>query len=327
MANQEELQSNLRRVMENVEKVIIGKSDAVYLSLVGLLSRGHVLLEDVPGVGKTMLIKALAKSIGAEYKRIQFTPDLLPSDITGVSIYNQKTEDFEYRPGPVMTNILLADEINRTSPKTQAALLEAMEEYMVTVDGVSYPLPKSFFVMATENPIEYEGTFPLPEAQLDRFILKIKIGYPEKKHEVKMLNNIQEQHPIDTLKEVISLNQLVELQDNVKKVYVDESIKNYIVSITEATRNHKNVYLGASPRGSIALMRTSQALAFIKGRSFVVPDDVKYLAYPVLNHRILLNSDARLHGFTVDELMKEILKTIEIPVVSNELKNRKSLYE
>lgn len=325
MVNNEEMTNNIRKVIENVEKVIVGKTDVVYLSLVALLSRGHLLLEDVPGVGKTMLIKSLAKSIGGAYKRIQFTPDLLPSDITGVSIYNQKTEDFEYRPGPVMTNILLADEINRTSPKSQAALLEAMEEQMVTVDGVSYSLPKPFFVMATQNPIEYEGTFPLPESQLDRFILKISMGYPNQSDEIKILDRFQEKSPLEDINEVISIERLFELQEAVKGVYVEETLKEYIVKIIDATRRDRNVYLGASPRASIALLKASKSLAFIRGRSFVVPEDIKYLVHSVLGHRIILNSDARLQGYTVDRLLNDILKKVAVPPIMN--KTRKNSYE
>lgn len=325
MVNNEEMTKDIRKVIENVEKVIVGKTDVVYLSLVALLSSGHLLLEDVPGVGKTMLIKSLAKSIGGTYKRIQFTPDLLPSDITGVSIYNQNTEDFEYRPGPVMTNILLADEINRTSPKSQAALLEAMEEQMVTVDGVSYPLPKPFFVMATQNPIEYEGTFPLPESQLDRFILKISMGYPNQTDEVRILDRFQEKSPLEDLNEVISIKQLIKLQEYVKGVYVEETLKEYIVDIVDATRRDRNVYLGASPRASIALLKTSKSLAFIRGRSFVVPEDIKYLVHSVLGHRIILNSDARIQGYTVEQLLNDILRKVAVPPVIN--KTWKNSYE
>ncbi len=314
----------VKKIIENVEKVIVGKSDAIYLSLVALLSNGHILLEDVPGVGKTMLIRAIAKTIGGIYKRIQFTPDLLPSDVTGVSIYNQKTQEFEYRPGPIMANIVLADEINRTSPKTQSALLEAMEEYMVTIDGVSHTLPNPFFVMATQNPIEYEGTYPLPEAQLDRFMLKFNMGYPNIDEEIKILGNIQFTHPIDELTEVITLDELIKLQKKVKEIYVEESLKKYIAEIVGATRHHEGVYLGASPRASIALLRASQAFAFIRGRSFVVPDDIKYLIHPVLNHRILLKSDARLHGFTIENLLKEIVKKVSIPPVSSKKRDREA---
>lgn len=314
----------IKKIIDNVEKVIIGKTDAVYLSLVALFSRGHMLLEDVPGVGKTMLIRSLAKSIGGDFKRIQFTPDLLPSDVTGVSIFNQKTLEFEYRPGPIMGNIVLADEINRTSPKTQSALLEAMEESRITVDGVSYSLPDPFFVLATQNPIEYEGTFPLPEAQLDRFMLKFRIGYPEAYDETKILEKIQYKHPIDQITEVITKDELIELQDNVKEIYVEESIRKYIVELVRKTREHESVYLGASPRGSIALLRASQAFAFIQGRSFVVPDDVKYLVEPVLNHRIILKSEARLHGYTIEELLKEIVKEVAVPAVSSDVLSRKA---
>jgi len=316
MLNYEENYKIIRKIIENVERVIIGKSEVVYLSLVALLGKGHMLLEDVPGVGKTMLIRALAKTVGGSYKRIQFTPDLLPSDVTGVSIYNQKTQEFEFRSGPVMANIVLADEINRTSPKTQSALLEAMEEAMVTVDGKSYPLPSPFFVMATQNPIEYEGTFPLPEAQLDRFMLKINIGYPELNDEIKILEKVQDRHPIEDLEEVVAIEELVKLQSLVKQIYVDPSLKKYLVEIVESTRNNQFIYLGASPRGSIALYRAAQAYAMIRGRNYVLPDDIKNLVYSVLGHRIILKSDARLHGYTVEKLLSEILKKITVPIVT-----------
>ena len=306
----------MKQIVNNVETVIIGKRDEIYYTLVALLSNGHLLLEDVPGVGKTMLIRALAKTINSEYKRIQFTPDLLPSDVLGVSIYNQKTQEFEYRPGPIMANVVLADEVNRTSPKTQSALLEAMEESHVTVDGVTYALPKPFFVMATQNPIEYEGTFPLPEAQLDRFMLKMNMGYPKPEEELKMLEKLQSTigHPIDQLQPVIQIEQLVELQQKASEIYVDESIQQYIVNIMEATRENSSIYLGASPRGSIALLKAAKAFAFIRGRSFVVPDDVKKMVNPTLSHRIILKADARLSGLTVNQVLDRILKEVVVPI-------------
>lgn len=313
----------IKTITENVERVIIGKTDSIYLSLVAILSKGHMLIEDVPGVGKTMLIRALSKTLGGEFKRIQFTPDLLPSDVTGVSIFNQKNLEFEYRPGPIMANIVLADEINRTSPKTQSALLEAMEESMITIDGKSYPLPAPFFVMATQNPIEYEGTFPLPEAQLDRFLLKIKMGYPSLEDEVKILEKIQYIHPIEEIEQKISMEQIVQMQESIKDVYIDDSLRRYIVEIVDTTRKHRSVYLGASPRGSIALFRGSQALALIKGRDFVVPDDIKFLADPVLNHRIILKSEARLHGQTVENMLSEVLKEVSVPVTRTKTMSRK----
>ena len=306
----------IKQIVDNVEKVIIGKRDEIYFTLVALLSNGHLLLEDVPGVGKTMLIRALAKSIDGEYKRIQFTPDLLPSDVLGVSIYNQKTQEFEYRTGPIMANVVLADEVNRTSPKTQSALLEAMEESNVTVDGVTYSLPNPFFVMATQNPIEYEGTFPLPEAQLDRFMLKMNMGYPEPEDEFRMLEKMQESHihPIERIEPVINISQLLQLQQKANEIYVDSSIQQYIVNIVEATRKNRHVYLGASPRGSIALLKAAKAFAFIRGRSFVVPDDVKKMVNPTLSHRIILKADARLSGLTVHQLLEESLKDVVVPV-------------
>lgn len=261
-----------------------------------------------------MLVKAIAKSLGCSFKRIQFTPDLLPSDVTGVSIYNQKTMQFEFRPGPIMGNIVLADEINRTSPKTQAALLEAMEESHITVDGTTYPLPTPFFVMATQNPIEYEGTFSLPEAQLDRFLIKLRLGYPKADEEWEMLTRLQYHHPIEDLQAVIGADQLRNLQKEVRHVHVEESIGKYIVQLTEATRTHPNVYLGASPRGTVALFRTAQALAFVCGRKYVVPDDVKVLVPLTLGHRILIRSEARLEGVTVDKLLEEVMNTVPVPV-------------
>lgn len=304
----------LQKIIDNVEKVIVGKRDVIQYSLVALLCGGHVLLEDVPGVGKTMLIRAIAKSIGLDFKRIQFTPDLLPSDVSGVSIFNQKTMEFEFRPGPIMGNVILADEINRTSPKTQAALLEAMEEGSMTVDGTTYSLPKPFFVLATQNPIEYEGTFPLPEAQLDRFLLKLNMGYPSHDDEINLLTRIQVQHPIEDIQTVIDANQLREMQRQVKLVHIEASLSTYIVEITRATRNHHAVYLGASPRGSIALMKTAQALAYLHGRDYVVPDDIRALVTHTLAHRILLKSESRLSGITVERVLKDVIGSIRVPV-------------
>lgn len=304
----------INKVIQNVEKVIIGKRESIRYTLVAILSGGHVLLEDVPGVGKTMLVKSLARSLGCKFGRIQFTPDLLPSDVTGVSIYNQKTMEFEFRPGPIMANMVLADEINRTSPKTQAALLEALEEKSVTVDGMTHMLEEPFFVIATQNPIEYEGTYPLPDAELDRFMLRIRLGYPSSKDEVDLLTRVQNRHPIEEIKEVLTKQELFRLQRAVREVYVEESIKKYIVSLVEETRTSRHIYLGASPRGSIALFRTAQALAFIRGRSFVIPDDVKELAKLTLAHRILLTSEARLSGMTTERILHEVLRTVPVPV-------------
>lgn len=310
----------LNDVVANVEHVIVGKSRAVQLCLVALLCDGHVLLEDVPGVGKTMLVRSLAKTLGCSFKRIQFTPDLLPSDVTGISIYNQKTADFEFRPGPIMANVVLADEINRTSPKTQSALLEAMEESNITVDGTTYRLPSPFLVMATQNPIEYEGTFPLPEAQLDRFLLKLNLGYPTQEDEVDMLGRQQLAHPIDAISQVTDLETLQDLQKKVRDVHVEESIRQYIVALTTETRKHQAVYLGASPRGSLGLFRAAQALAFILGRNYVVPDDVKQLVPVTLGHRIILKSEARLGGQTVDQVLSDILKGIPVPVTREKVR-------
>ncbi|KAB2330093.1 AAA family ATPase [Bacillus mesophilum] len=304
----------IERVLKNIEKVIIGKRQVAELSLVALLAEGHVLLEDVPGVGKTMMVRTLAKSVGAQFRRIQFTPDLLPSDVTGVSIYNPKEMEFQFRPGPIMGNIILADEINRTSPKTQSALLEGLEEGSVTIDGVTHRLEKPFFVMATQNPIEYEGTYPLPEAQLDRFLLKMKMGYPDAAEELEVLNSVQRLSPLEELEPAIDLAELKDLQMQVKEVHVDETIKRYIVEIAERTRSHGNVYLGVSPRGSIALMKAAQAYAFLNGRDFVLPDDIQYLAPAVFEHRLILKSEAKFEGITSGDVIDRILARTPVPV-------------
>ena len=304
----------VKAIIENIEKVMIGKRDVAELSVVALLSGGHVLLEDVPGVGKTMMVKALSKSVSAEFKRIQFTPDLLPSDVIGVSIYNPKTLQFEFRPGPIIGNIILADEINRTSPKTQSALLESMEEASVTIEGETLQIKKPFFVMATQNPIEYEGTYPLPEAQLDRFLMKIKMGYPSAQEEVEVLRRAANSEPIVNLTPVISLEELLELQEEVRSVYIEDSIKSYIVQLARATRNVSEVYLGVSPRASIALMKASQAYAKMQDRDYVKPDDVQYLAPFVFGHRIILKPEARYEGITTEDIVNRIINKSVIPI-------------
>jgi MoxR-like ATPase len=301
-------------VLTNVEKVIIGKRDEVELALIALLSQGHVLIEDVPGVGKTILARALAKSIGCTFRRIQFTPDLLPSDVTGVSIYNQKTGEFEFRPGPIIAQVVLVDEINRATPKTQSALLECMEEKQVTVDGTTHRLPSPFIVLATQNPIEYEGTFPLPEAQLDRFLLRINLGYPGKRDEIAVLQQQQFRHPIDQIGAVISAQDLTELQTAVREtIYVDDLVSEYIVSLVAETRVHPDIYLGASPRGSLALFRTGQARAALAGRDYVLPDDVKALAVATLSHRLIVNPGARVKNTAAATIVGEILEAVPVP--------------
>lgn len=307
-------EEKVKAIVDNIEKVMIGKRNIAELSVISLLAQGHVLLEDVPGVGKTMMVRALAKSVGAQFKRIQFTPDLLPSDVIGVSIYNPRELEFEYRPGPIMANIVLADEINRTSPKTQSALLEGMEESSVTIDGKTLNIQKPFFVMATQNPIEYEGTYPLPEAQLDRFLMKIKMGYPSHVEEIEVLRRAEKSAPIETLNAVVTLEELIQLQQSVKEVTVDETIKSYIVDLASRTRKDPYVYLGASPRGSIALMRASQAHAFLKGRDYVTPDDVQYLAPFVFSHRMILRSEAKYEGITAEEIVERILAKTNVPI-------------
>jgi MoxR-like ATPase len=303
----------LEAVLGNVERVIVGKREEVELALIALLCQGHLLIEDVPGVGKTVLAKSLARSIGCSFKRIQFTPDLLPSDVTGVSIYNQKTGEFEFRAGPVMAQIVLADEINRATPKTQAALLEAMEERQITVDGSTYRTPSPFMVLATQNPIEYEGTFPLPEAQLDRFMMRIRLGYPQRQDEVTVLDRQQFSHPVEDLEQVASAEELVAAQGEVRHVHVNADLKQYIVDLASASREHRDVYLGASPRGSLALFRAAQARALLRGRDYVIPDDVKVMAEPALAHRLIVNPSARVKGTSPSAIVAEILRTVAVP--------------
>jgi MoxR-like ATPase len=306
------VQESAERVVANVERVIVGKHVEVRVALVALLCEGHILIEDVPGVGKTMLAKALSRSIGCTFRRIQFTPDLLPSDVTGLSIFNQKTQEFEFRPGPIMAQVVLADEINRATPKTQSALLECMEERQATIDGVSHMMPSPFLVIATQNPIEYEGTFALPEAQLDRFMLRLRLGYPKAMEEIVILDEQKRHHPIDQLQQVLDLDELRQMQAAVKEVYVDQTVAEYIVRLTGATREHADVYLGASPRGSINLYRAGQALAALDGRDFVIPDDVKQLAVAVLGHRLIVKSQASLRDVDPDGIVREILGQVPV---------------
>ncbi len=304
------------RVLANVERVIVGKHREVRFALVALLCRGHLLIEDVPGTGKTVLAKAIAKSLGCSFRRIQFTPDLLPSDVTGLSIYNQKTQEFEFRPGPIMSQVVLADEINRATPKTQSSLLECMEERQATVDGTTWAMPDPFLVIATQNPIEYEGTFALPEAQLDRFMLRIKLGYPQSVEEIVILDEQKRSHPVDALEVVCTVEELREMQDAVREVYVDPSVAEYIVRLVSATRTHPDVYLGASPRGSIALYRAGQALAGLLGRDYVLPDDVKALAESALAHRLIIKTSSSIHDIHPSQVVAELLETTPIEGVT-----------
>ena len=309
----EDILERVEKITSNIEKVIVGKRNQVQIAVIGLLCQGHLLIEDVPGVGKTVLARSIARSLGCTFSRIQFTPDMLPSDVTGVSIYNQINHQFEFRSGPIMAQIVLADEINRATPKTQAALLEAMEEHQVTVDGVTHILPRPFLVLATQNPIEYEGTFPLPEAQLDRFLLRLELGYPLLADEINILDRQQFQHPIETLEQVISTDELIEAQEEIKKVYVSAAVKRYIVDVVRQTRQHPDVYLGASPRGSLALFRTGQAKAAMGGRDFVIPDDIKDLIVPTLSHRLILGPAARLRDLAASQVLQDILAKVPVP--------------
>jgi MoxR-like ATPase len=308
-----DVQSFADRVISNIEKVIVGKRQTVELAVVGLLCQGHLLIEDVPGVGKTMLARSLARSLGCSFSRIQFTPDMLPSDVTGVSIFNQVSREFEFRPGPIMAQVVLADEINRATPKTQAALLEAMEERQVTVDGVTRALPRPFMVLATQNPIEYEGTFPLPEAQVDRFLLRLRLGYPSSDNEIQILERQQFRHPLESLEQMVGVEELAEMQETIKNVYISPALKRYTVELARQTRDHGEVYLGASPRGSLALYRTSQARAAMAGRDYVLPDDIKALASPTLAHRVILGPGARLRDLSAEQIVTEILSGVPVP--------------
>ena len=307
------IQTFTGKVIDNIEKVIIGKRHAVELAVIGLLCQGHLLIEDVPGVGKTILARSLARSLGCSFSRIQFTPDMLPSDVTGVSIYNQVSSQFEFRPGPVMAQVVLADEINRATPKTQAALLEAMEERQITVDGKTHSLPRPFLVLATQNPIEYEGTFPLPEAQLDRFLLRLRLGYPELEDEIAILERQQYKHPIIELGQVVSGDELIEAQEEIKQIHVSAPVKRYIVELVRQSRQHQDVYLGASPRGSLALFRSGQARASMLGRDYVLPDDIKALAKPALSHRVILGPAARLRDLSAEQILDEVLGRVPVP--------------
>ena len=305
-----------QEIVENVAKVIIGKKPVIERALAAVIAQGHLLIEDVPGVGKTMLAKSISVSIGCSFKRIQFTPDLLPSDIVGVSIYNRSTGEFQFRPGPVMSQVVLVDEINRATPKTQSALLEAMEELQVTVDGVTRPLDRPFVVMATQNPIEYEGTFPLPEAQLDRFLMRISMGYPSFEEELSVIEGQEKTHPIDLLEAVATSDNVIKLQDAAKYIYVDTAVREYIVSLIEATRNHEDVSLGASPRASLGMFRAVRAIAILRDRDYVIPDDVKELAYAVLAHRLILSSAARMRGLQPRQVIEGLLETVAVPGAS-----------
>src|SRR5213594_1560752 len=316
MADMQDIARAAGSVVANVEKVIVGKHREVELAVTSLLCKGHILIEDVPGVGKTMLSKALARSLGCTFKRIQFTPDLLPSDVTGVSIYNQQTQTFEFRAGPIVAQIVLADEINRATPKTQSALLEAMDERQITVDGVTYPLPEPFLVLATQNPIEYEGTFPLPEAQLDRFFMHIQLGYPKEREEIAILDAQRIIHPLETIDQVLTSEELLRAQSASREIHLAESVKKYVVDVVTATRSHPDVYLGASPRGSLALSRAAQAFASMNGRDYVVPDDVKGLAAPTLSHRLILQPQARLKDLAATTVIAEILASVPVESAS-----------
>lgn len=304
-----------KRVIANVEQAIVGKRPQLLLSLAAWLCEGHILLEDVPGVAKTMLARAMAASVGCEFKRVQCTPDLLPTDVTGASIFNQKTNEFQFRPGPVFSQILLADEINRTTPRTQASLLEAMGESRVTVDGVTRELTPPFLVIATQNPVDQEGTFPLPEAQLDRFLMKFSLGYPQFDEEIQMLAMLEKEHPLKRLKPVVTAQDLIACQQAVRSVHVDIKIRQYLMQLVHVTREHEDLALGGSPRASIALFRTSQAMAALRGRSFVQPDDVKRIAMPVLAHRLILRPESRLRKITAERVVEEILAEIAVPTL------------
>jgi MoxR-like ATPase len=311
--NIEVVQSLSERVIENVERVIVGKRREVQMTLIGLLCEGHLLIEDVPGVGKTMLARSIAKSIGCRFRRIQFTPDMLPSDVTGVSMFNQKTREFEFRPGPLVAQIVLADEINRATPKTQSALLEAMEERQMTVDGVTYPMERPFLVLATQNPIEYEGTFPLPEAQIDRFMMRVSLGYPSAADEMRILELQREHHPVEDIGQIVTADELMAAQTAIKRVYVDDLVKEYIVDLANSSRRHPDVYLGASPRGSLALFHATRAYAALEGRTYVIPDDVKALLVATFAHRLIISPSARLKNVEARAIVEQIAASVPVP--------------
>lgn len=312
----EQLQEFSERIIKNVEQVIVGKRDTIELMLVALFCEGHILIEDVPGVGKTMLARAMSTSLGGKFKRLQCTPDLLPNDVTGVSVYNQKTTEFEFRPGPTFVNFLLVDEINRATPRTQSALLEAMQEHQVTVDGVTHPLPNPFLVIATQNPIEYEGTFPLPEAQIDRFLIRLSMGYPMKKDEIYLLTHLQHDHPINKINQVVDARELLEYQQQIQDIHVDDTLQEYIVDLVIATRNHPDLILGASPRASLALFKTSQAIAAVRGRDHVIPEDIKYLAPFTLSHRLIISPESQLRGRSCSLIVKELISSVPLNLES-----------
>ena len=302
------------KLRENIQKVIVGKDDVIDLALIAMLCEGHLLLEDVPGTGKTTLAKTIAASLGCTFKRVQFTPDLLPSDLTGIYYYNQKSQEFEFRPGPIMSQILLADEINRATPRTQSALLEAMQERQVTVDIDTHQLPRPFLVLATQNPIELEGTFPLPEAQLDRFLMKVAIGYPDEQGENDILMRFEQSNPLMTLEQVVQLDEILQMQRDVRRITVEDSVRRYIVNVCRTTRSHEDIALGASPRATMALYQTCQARAAIQGRTFVIPDDIKAMAPPVLIHRLVVNPQTRLRGRTSSDVVRDVVDTVPVPV-------------
>ena len=311
-----EVTSIAQRIITNVEQVIVGKRPQLILSLVSWLCEGHILLEDVPGVAKTILARALAKSVGCKFKRVQCTPDLLPTDVTGASIFNPKTTEFEFRPGPIFGQLVLADEINRATPRTQAALLEAMAEAKITVDGHSHTLTPPFLVIATQNPVDHEGTFPLPEAQLDRFLMKFQLGYPSMEEELRMLTMLQHQHPLESIGEVVSAEEIIACQQAVRTVHMDDKVRQYIMEIIHATRDHEDLTLGASPRGSIALFRGSQAMAALRGRDYVLPDDVKFIVAPILAHRLILSPESRLRKVTAEQVVQDVVSEIAVPTLN-----------